>query len=519
MMNMKKLAGVIGASILLMSFTACAEDKVSDQERQDTLVYGSGEITSINPVLYEHGEINGLIFGGLMKYGKGNVPEAHLAETFTISEDDLVYDFYLRKGVLWHDGEDFTADDVKFTLEAIMEEENGSEIASNYEEIEMITAVDDHHVRIMLSSPNAAMLDYLTIGIVPEHILKGRNLSTDEFNHKPVGTGPYAVSDFSFGKSVTLTANEDYFRGEPEIGEIVFKFVSDSKTRALQLKAGELDLALVAPEDALLLGKDDGYEVVMMSTADYRGILYNFGSGFFGKHRELPNILSYGIHREAIVESVLLGHGEAAYSPLQRSAYVKRDMEKFSYDPERVVRELEMNGWVKGEDGIYVKGEDRLSFTINCMEGDEMRVNMALAASQQLKGLGVEMVVNIAASIDWENQEAFLVGWGSPYDPDDHTYKVFGTGKGSNYSGYSNPKVDEALTKARETADEDERKHYYDTFQEELTKDMSYSFIAYIDAPYVVSKKISGMDLETVLGHHGVGLFRNAEEWSLSTGE
>lgn len=514
-MNRRKLTGTLLALMLMMALSACTGGKASDNDMRNALIYGSGEITSINPVLYEHGEINGLVFGGLMKHGRGNALEPHMAENVSVSEDNLIYDFYLRKDILWHDGEAFTSEDVKFTLEAIMDEKNGSEIASNYEDIKEITAVDDHHVRIALAAPNVAMLDYLTIGIVPEHLLKGKDLAVDEFNHRPVGTGPYKVSHFTLGKSVTLTANETYYKGEPLIGEIVFKFVSDSKTRSMQLKAGDLDLALVTPEDALLFSDSDEYDVAMMSTADYRGILYNFESDFFRRHRELPNILSYGIDKEAIVDAVLLGQGEAAFSPLQRSIFVKEDMEKFSYDPERVRSELEKLGWTPGADGIYEKDEERLSFTINCMEGDETRVNMALASSQQLREAGVEMKVNVTPSIDWEKQEAFLIGWGSPHDPDDHTYKVFGTGKGSNYSGYSNRKVDEALTKARETSDPDERKAYYDEFQEELSKDMPYTFIAYIDAPYVMSKRISGMDLETVLGHHGVGLFRNAGEWSL----
>jgi len=442
------------------------------------------------------------------------VPEPHLARSYTVSEDFKVFDFILREDVLWHDGEPFTASDVKFTLEAIMDPENGSEIASNYEDIKEITVMDEHHVKITLSSPNVAMLDYLTVGMVPEHVLEGKDLSTDDFNRHPIGTGPYEVSDFTLGEAVTMTANEDYFKGKPAMETIVFKFTSDSKTRAMQLKAGELDLALVTPVDALQFKDSEDYTAVTLTTADYRGILYNFGSDFFSEHRELPNILSYGIQRQAMVDSILLGHGEAAYSPLQRSPYVKADMEKFDYDPHRVKSELASHGWTLGSDGIYGKDGERLSFTINCMEGDDVRVDLAQVVSQQLKELGVEIQVNITADIDWENQEAFLIGWGSPFDPDDHTYKVFGTDKGSNYSGYSNPSVDEALTKARQTGDAEERKAFYDAFQEEMTRDLPYTFLTYIDAVYVVNQEISGMDLETVLGHHGVGLFRNVDEWS-----
>ncbi len=513
-MNMGKQIKIVSLLLGVVMLGACASGVKTEEGQNQVLVYGSSEITSINPVLYEHGEINGLIFGGLMKHGQGNILEPHLAKSYTVSEDHQVYDFVLRDDVLWHDGEPFTSKDVKFTLDAIMNETNGSEIASNYEEIKEINVQNDHQLQIVLSSPNVAMLDYLTIGIVPQHMLMGKDLTVDEFNRHPIGTGPYQVKDFTLGEAVTLTANENYFNGEPEIETIVFKFTSDSKTRALQLKAKELDLALVTPEDALTFEKSDEFSIATMTTADYRGILYNFGSDFFDEHRELPNILSYGVDRQAILDSVLLGHGDVAYSPLQRSKFVKEDMEKFSYNPEKVKEELEKKAWTLGSDGIYEKGEDKLSFTLNCMEGDQTRVDIARIASQQFKALGVDMQVAVTSNIDWDKQEAFLIGWGSPFDADDHTYKVFGTDKGSNYSAYSNFLVDELLTKARGTSVDLERKHYYDEFQEELSKDMPYTFIAYIDALYVVSDRVAGIDLDTVLGHHGVGLFQNVEDWT-----
>lgn len=517
---MSKWTKTIGSLLLLMLVTGCGSNGMKEEEQNDnTLVYGSGEITSINPVLYEHGEINSLLFRGLMKNGEGNRLEKDLVSDYSISEDQKVYDFTLREDVLWHDGERFTAEDVKFTLEAIMDPENESEIASNYEEIEEIIVEDDNHVRILLKEPNTAMLEYITIGMVPSHLLTGKDLVSDPFNHQPIGTGPYKVESFNLGESVVLTANEAYYNGTPDIERIIFKFTPDSKTRALLLMAGELNLALVSPEDAETFKDAEEFTTYQMITADYRGILYNFGSDFFNEHRELPTILSYGVDREIMVESVLLGHGEPAYSPLQRSAYVKEDMERFDYNPQKVKEGLDNAGWTLGDDGVYAKGDEKLSFTIHCMEGDTTRVQLAQVASQQFKELGIDMKVEVTANIDWENQEAFLIGWGSPFDPDDHTYKVFGTDKGSNYSGYANAAVDEALKRGRETAVEAERRIHYDAFQEELTKDMPYTFLAYVDAIYVASHRLEGIDSKAVLGHHGLGLFQNAEDWHWNLGE
>ena len=111
---------------------------------------------------------------------------------------------------------------------------------------------------------------------------------------------------------------------------------------------------------------------------------------------------------------------------------------------------------------------------------------------------------------------AYLIGWGSPFDADDHTYKVFGTDKGANYSGYSNELVDQYLTEARQSDDPEVRAAAYDKFQVELANDPAYAFICYIDANYVADAAVSGIDAETVMGHHGVGIFWNVAEWTMA---
>ena len=112
---------------------------------------------------------------------------------------------------------------------------------------------------------------------------------------------------------------------------------------------------------------------------------------------------------------------------------------------------------------------------------------------------------------------ACLIGWGSPFDADDHTYKVFGTDKGANYSGYSNEKVDEYLTKARESSDPAVPQGILrPTSRQALANDPAYAFICYIDANYVaVEPPARHLDADTVMGHHGVGIFWNVREWTL----
>ncbi len=507
------LSFLLVAAMCLLS--ACGQGTAGSKNDASTLVYASGDYTSINPALYEHGEINSLIFSGLTAHDADNKVVPALAETWEYDKEHYTYTFHLRKDVKWHDGQPFTASDVVFTLEAILNPENESEIVSNYEDIVSMAAVDDYTFTLTLSAPNVAMLDYLTIGILPRHLLEGKNLITDSFNQNPVGTGPYKLTHWDVGQSITLEKNQDYYGKTPSIDTVIFKIVPDEKTRALQLKSGEVDLAQITPQDAKEFESNTDFTVYDMKTADYRGILYNFNNDLFKNNPELSNALSYAIDRQAIIDSVLLGHGEVAYSPLQMGPYNNPDIEKFSYNPQKAQEELEKAGWKKGDDGIYAKNGTRLSFKINCGEGDQVRIDMATICAEQLRSIGVEASVAVNAKTDWAGQETYLIGWGSPFDPDDHTYKVFGTDKGANYSAYSYEKVDALLKKARETDDNNKRLAYYQQFQQAMTEKMPYTFIAYVDAIYVGKANIHGITKDTTLGHHGVGIFYNIADWTI----
>ena len=520
MLKKVKVTALLLSISLLIGCGSKIEDNASENMNNDTakekvLVYGSGDYTSINPALFEHGEINSLLFNGLTAHDKDNNIIPALAKSWDYDEATLTYTFHLRDDVKWHDGEPFTAEDVKFTYDTINNPDNGSEIATNYEDITNIEIVDDYTVKITLKNKNVAMLDYLSVGIIPKHILEGQDIMTSDFNRHPIGTGPYKFANWDEGQGITLLKNEEYFRKSPNIDKIIFKIVNDTKARVMQLKSRELDLAQVTPKDIETFKNDDNFVVDIMKTSDYRGIMYNFNYPLFKENRELPNALSYAIDREAIVDNILLGYGDAAYSPLQMGIYNDSEIEKFEYNPEKAKQLLEEAGWKLGSDGIYSKNGTKLSFELVCMEGDQERIDMANFAAQELKQIGVDVRVTVKSDIDWENQAAFLIGWGSPFDPDDHTYKVFSTNGGANYNSYSNEKIDELLTKARQTDVYEERLEYYKEFQEEMTKDLPYTFLAYIDSIYVAKNNLEGITKETVLGHHGVGIFWNVEDWDL----
>ena len=173
------------------------------QSEASTLVYGSGDYTRINPALDEHCEINVLLFDGLTDHDGDGQIVPRLAESWDYDSEKLTYTFHLAQGVTWHDGQPFTAEDVKFTFEAIMDEANGSENAPNYEDVAAITVIDEHTVAFTLSAVNTAFLEYMTMPVLPRHLLEGEDMQTADFFRAPVGTGPYKLERWDAGQSIT----------------------------------------------------------------------------------------------------------------------------------------------------------------------------------------------------------------------------------------------------------------------------------------------------------------------------
>ena len=501
------------AAALLLSLTACAG--TGSQSDSGALVYASGDYTRINPAMDEHGEINILLFNGLTAHDGGNQVSPCLAKTWEFDKEACSYTFHLEENVKWHDGEPFTASDVKFTIEAIMDPENGSENAPNFEDVEEITVVDGHTVTFRLSAPNVAFLDYMAMAVLPRHLLEGENMQESDFFRAPVGPGPDKLESWDEGQAITLVKNEEYFQGPANIEKIIFKIVPDDNAKAVQMQSGELTLAHLTPKDTQTFLEKDGFAVYEMKTSDYRGILFNFQNPYWTKNRDLIPAVCCAIDRQAILDTVVLGRGVTAYGPLQRNIYNNENVERYDYDPARAKSILEEAGFALNAEGFYERNGEEAGFILSVGAGDQVRLDMAQAAAQQLQEVGIRCTVEVPAKVDWGGQMAYLIGWGSPFDADDHTYKVFGTGKGANYSGYSNPLVDQYLTEARQSDDPAVRKEAYANFQAVLAEDPAFAFICYVDADYVASTRLKGIAPDTVLGHHGVGIFWNVTQWTL----
>ena len=477
-------------------------------------MYTDGCVNSAND---ENGGWNAMRYGiaeALFKFDDNMEVIPWLAESYEVNDEHTEWTIKLKDGIKFSDGCDLTPTKVKEYFDHMKEVgPSGSAKPEKYLEFEAEVTVDDdaNTINIKTSKPYANLVGQLchpTMGITDvEHI--------ENYDNGIIGTGPYKIESWDEGQAITLVKNEDYFKGEPSIDKVVFKIVPDDNAKALQLKSGELDLALLTPKDAAAFADDEAYTCYDMKTSDYRGIMFNFGNEYWQKNRDLIPAVCYGLDRQAIIDAVILGQGMPAYGPLQRNIYNYEDVEHYDYNPEKAKEILEAAGCEMGDDGFYYRDGEKVGFVISVSAGDQVRIDMAQIAAQELKEIGMDVSVEIPAQTDWAGQMAFLIGWGSPFDADDHTYKVFGTDKGANYSGYSNADVDKYLTEARQSADPEVRAEAYANFQKALAEDPAYAMICYIDANYVADSNIKGIDSDTIMGHHGVGIFWNVADWTI----
>lgn len=488
-----------------------------------TLTYAAeSEPDLVNPALTEPNIPNQMIFRGLTRHDQRNAVQADLARSWDISPDRLTYTFKLRDGVAWHDGRPFTAADVKFTVDLILDKKTDSTNRHDFELIKSVEAVDTQTARVTLLQPFAPLLDKLTIGLIPKHLLEGKDAQKADFNERPVGTGPFKFNEWRKGEFMTLEANPSFYGGRPRLDKVILKFLPDASQRLLQLKNGEVDAAFLEPKQVAQFKNSGKVSLYIWPTADYRVLMPNFKNPVFGDAR-VRQALNYAIDRDALLKSVLVGYGEPASGPLQMGAFRNEEVAPFTYDPAKVKSLMTVAGWKPGGDGIWQKDGKRLSLIITAPASDPVRVDIANVAATSLKANGVDATVDPREwsfiRKNWAKLDVFVLGWGSPFDPDDHTFKIFHSSQvldkgGFNLGSYVNPRVDRLLEQGRTTVDEGQRRQLYREFQKELGADPAYLWGVYLKAIYGVNKNIQGPQ-QRLLGHHGSGFFWNIEEWSL----
>lgn len=487
--------------------------------KKDTLIVGiENESSRLNPLYDEdHDPTLSLLFSGLTKHDENTKVTPDLAKSWEISGDGLTYIFTLRDDVLWHDGVKFTAQDVKFTIESAKDKKLNAPALVNYEMVKDVEILDDYKVKITLDTPFPPFLDALSFGVLPKHLLDGKDIDSDKFNENPVGTGPYKFVNWKKGENIEFVANEKYYKGTPNIKKVFLKLVGDANVRLMQLKSGELDAALIDFSGVNLAKKSKNLNILKFKSADYRALMFNFNHEIL-KDKDIRIALNYFINKEKIVKTLLHEQGSVANNPIEN--FIKSD-KVYEFDPKKGDEILTKIGWKKNKNGIYEKDGKTLSFDIYSFNSDPLRVAMAKIISSELNKYGVDAKAYAKPKTAFKiaDVDSFVIGWGSPFDADFHTYRIFGSfadsdinENGWNYSHYKDAKADEALKKARSSAKWEEREVYYKEFLDALYENPPYIFVAYLDYNLAYNKNLTGIKTQ-ILGHHGAGFLWNLEEW------
>lgn len=524
---MRKPALVIGAVAAAAGLlaTGCGSGGDPAGKTGGTFTYAIGdEPETLNPALQdEHTDpVTEMVFRGLTRHDAQNKVVPGLAESWRVSKDEKEYTFTLRKGLTWQDGKPLTSADVRFTLDAVKAAGADAPLSRNFSAVKSVETPDPLTARITLSKPFAPLLDAVAMGLLPEHALKGKKLTDGGFGQHPVGAGPYRLAAYKPGQYSELVPFDGYYEGRPKLPKIVIKYVSDDTARLIQLKNGEVDGALVQPQQVSKVKGQDGLRVETYPTADYRALMFNFKKPVFAD-RNVRIAMNYAVDREAIVKSVLLGQGSPATGPLDESPY-KSGAAPFTHDPAKTDELMKKAGYARNGQGLWAKDGKTVRFELTTFAEDSARVAILNVAATELKKAGYDVVPNPRPKDwvrkHWGDLDAMVVGWGTPYDPDSSVYGPFHSSQalakgGSNYGTYANTEVDKALDRARDTSDPAVRKAAYADFQKALAADPPFVWVAYLQTNNAVPKALNGPQRRT-LGHHGYGFFWNAEKWSWS---
>lgn len=479
----------------------------------DTIVVGSiGDASVLIPMLASDSashEICGLIYNGLVKYDKDLNLVGDLAERWEISPDGRTITFFLRRGVKWHDGVEFTAEDVLFGFRTITDPKTPTAYSGDYLEVEKAEVLDRYTFRVTYREPFApGLASWTDLVVLPKHLLEGKDVAKSALTRHPIGTGPYKFVQWKTGEKIVLEANQDYFEGRPYIDRFIYRVIPDPATMFMELKAGSIDWMTLTPVQYARQTSDPAFRRQFRKYKylpfAYTYLGYNLRHPFF-KDKRVRQALSYAINKEEIVKVVLFGLGVVATGPYKPGTwYYNPQVKRYPYDPERARELLKEAGWEDTDgDGILDKDGRPFEFTVLLNWGNTSRLKTAEIIQWRLRKVGIKMKIRVLEwaafineYIDKRRFEAVILGWSTGVDPDQ--YDIWHSSKTGpkelNFISYRNPEVDELLVRARRTFDRDKRRKFYFRFQEILAEDQPYTFLYVPYALPVIHGRFRGIE-------------------------
>jgi peptide/nickel transport system substrate-binding protein len=463
-------------------------------------------------------DVDKLIFSGLVKFDSRGIPAPDLAETIGISQDGILYNISLKPGLVWHDGEKLTTKDVLFTIELLR---TGGvyipeDIRKLWDSIE-VYLFDDQHMQLKLPEAYAPFMDYLTFGVLPQHLFAGMDINeiaASAINLQPVGSGPYRFGELlmegSTVSGIRLLANEDYAGGRPYLQEIVFRYYPDASSAYQAYVQGAVQGISEVPTDLLpqALANED-LRIYTGRLPRISLVLLNLndpGVPFF-KEIEVRKALMLGLNRQAIISQMFNGQAIVANSVILPGTWAHNEsIAEIGYDPQLAAETLKNAGYViAGENNTTrAKEEVPLSFVLSYPD-DDLHLGIAQLIANNWQALGVNVTLEgvppdvfVAEKLEPRSYQAALVDLNLSRTPDPDPYPFWDLGQaenGQNYSQWNNRLASDTIEQARVTTDLGERTRLYHNFQAIFAEELPALPLYYPVYNYAVSEQILGVTM------------------------
>lgn len=445
-------------SLVLIQATPAAEPRSGG-----TLTYGIAASTvtvGVDPHVIQAdrtGWVLGQICEGLLNYDQSLNPVPWLAKSWTISKDGMTYTFDLNQGVKFHNGREMTAEDVKFSLERILNPKTGSRRRENLSIIESIKVSGKYQVEIALKSPFSPFLTYL-VGVYAA-IIPPESVEADGNLTQPIGTGPFTFVEWvKNDRLVVKKFNNYWIKGLPYLDSIVFKPLPEDAVRLTALRTGQVDITHSLPEELLpklSKEKDKNFMLSINPGVNWRMLIMNTRKPPLN-NVTLRQAIEAAIDREEVMEATTSGFGAVANQIWDKESFWRMPGEvRKNADPDKAKALLKQAGYPQGIDLTLEVKSEFLSY--------------AEVVQDQLKRVGIRCKLE---PMDWAALQPRMkkyeynlaisgAGWYS--DPDARYGRFYSKDGSANYfaGGYTHPEIEALLKQGRVETDPKKRKEIY----------------------------------------------------------
>lgn len=476
-------------------------ESVKDPETDELVVAQGAHPASLDPHQSNDqpsSRVNTQIYDSLVGATVDMELEPGLAESWE-ALDDTTWQFNIREGVQFHNGEELTASDVKFSLDRMLE---SPEVAHIVEAIESVEVEDDYTVIINLAEPFAPILAHLSHTAAAIFNETAVTEAGDNYHNEPVGTGPYAFVEQGAGDYVLLERFEDYWGDPAPIKNVRFRNIPEGTNRTIGLETGEIDIAYeIEPIDKATVSGHDNLALIEEPSLSTQYIGFNLQKEPFDDV-DVRQAINHAIDVEQIIEVVLEGSGTLATGPINDGVFgYNTDLTPYEYDPDLAMELLEEAGYADGfETTIWTND-------------NPVRVRIAEMVQEQLRQVGITVTIE---QVEWSaylertglgEHDMFILGWVTVTgDADYGLYALYHStqhGGAGNRTFFEDERVDELLEAGRTTVDEDARLESYSEAQQ-IIVDAAPQIFLYFDTQNVgIQNYVTEFELNPA-GHHSI---------------